>query len=662
VGDVSDSSGAGGSDAMGAGGAGTSDATGAGGADASSDAPDARADGGDASPDRDAGSDGGAPAAFCGGPLGWGSSPFAVLSPDGALVAIASPPGLVSVSRWSDGTPVAVSSGALGARATAFSGDGTLLVASGEDALKVWRVSDGALVHAEPALARAVSVGVSKDGSVIAASGFLDVANTARVWRAADPSNVRSLTPTQGGVGLTGIAVSPDGSTVYSGYVRVPGPALYEDWLVAWHTSDGTPVFDRDEQAGFWAPPLGLVLDPAGGSLVSGLSTQGFSPENRLWNAATGASIGLLGGMPVTFSPDGSAVLTMVNLQAGLIPAYTQLDLYRASDQVLARSVMALAGDQILGAGFGPALAVRSVERTTESFLFVENQTKLRSIPATSTTGAPSAVPLDDVASSSDGRWVATLGQSGGGIRVWDTTTRAVVRSFAGGGPLAMSADGTRVYYASQSGLHAEQGFDVDPGAGVYALDLAPAGDLLAVGKGDNTAELRRTTDGSVTHLLWDITNGHTGPVSAVGFAKDGSLVATGSQDKTVRIWNVSDGQFVRAIAVGTPVTSVVFDSDKSWLLVGDTSNTLTRFKVSDGTSLGAHAVGVTARPKLTPDDGTVYLPGPGSVIAFRVSDWASLPALLGHAGVVERLALSADGKRLVSVSDDGTARVYCLP
>ena len=71
------------------------------------------------------------------------------------------PPGLVSVTRWSDGTSIPISNGLFGARSMAFSGDGKLLVASTEDALKVWRVSDGALVHAEPALARALSVAAS---------------------------------------------------------------------------------------------------------------------------------------------------------------------------------------------------------------------------------------------------------------------------------------------------------------------------------------------------------------------------------------------------------------------------------------------------------------------------------------------------------------------
>jgi WD40 repeat protein len=616
---------------------------------------------------------GGAPPGSCGGPLGWGTSPFAVLSPDGALVAITSPPGLLTVSNWSDGAPGAISNGLFGARSIQFSGDGKLLVASTEDALKVWRVSDGALVHVEPTLARALAVAVSTDGSVIAVSQLLDTPNTVKVWRAAEPSVIRTLQPTMPAVSaLTGVAVAPDGALVYTTYNARYMQSLtsYDEWLIAWHASDGTRAFEVDIQPAAGAGAAFSVITDHRGVLVAASADSGnFSAD--VWNAATGASVGTLSaasslagnGKVVTFSLDDSAILLLNTASTANPPPYTALALFRTSDRTLARTVSALAGGRIMGAGLGPALAVRSVERTTDEFVIVENQVKVRSVAAANTF---STVPrLGVVTSSADGRWIAT-GDQGvvGTVRVWDAATRTSVRSFAGNGPIAISADGSRVFFTSSAThLRVEQGFDVDTGSSIAALDLVPAGDLIAVGKTDNTAEVRRTADGSVLQVLWTV-DGHTGPVGAIAFAKDGSLVATGSGDKTVRLWRVADGTPVRTIAVASAVTSVVFNSDASWILVGDGAGNLTRFKVADGSNLGGRNVG-TAAPaaaKLSPDDAVAYVPGPSSVLVFRVADWTALPSLPGHTDVVRQLALSSDGKSLASVSADQTGRIYCLP
>jgi WD40 repeat protein len=620
-----------------------------------------------------AGGAGGSPPGTCGGPLGWGTSPFAVLSPDGTLVAIASPPGLLSVTSWSDGTPSPISNGVFGARSMQFSGDGKLLVASADDALKVWRVSDGALVHAEPALARALNIGVSMDGSVIAASRLLDTPNTVKVWRAADPTNIRALQPTMPAITLvSGVAVSADGTLIYATYNARYMQSLtdYDEWLVAWHTTDGTRAFEVDIAPGpYMGAVFSVIADHGGASLAA--SADAALRQAEEWNAATGVSLGTLQasnslaayGKVVTFSLDDSAILMMTGSGAGGPPTYGALALFRTSDRMLARSVAALAGDKIMGGGLGPALAVRSVERTTDQFVMVENQAKVRSVGASSVFSAVAGLAW--VASSADGQWVATAASSGtSSISVWNSATGVVARSLAAGGPIAMSADGSRVFSASGTHLRVEQGFDVDTGSYVEALDLAPAGDLIAVGKSDNTAEVRRTTDGGVAQTLWNINDGHTGSVQAIAFSKDGSLVATGSYDKTVKLWRVSNGTFLRTIAAGNTVTSVTFNGDGSWILVGDGAGNLTRFKVADGSSLGSHNLGTAApaAPKLSPDDATAYVPGPSSVLVFRVADWTALPSLPGHTDVVQQLALSSDGKRLASVSIDQTARIYCLP
>jgi hypothetical protein len=115
---------------------------------------------------------------------------------------------------------------------------------------------------------------------------------------------------------------------------------------------------------------------------------------------------------------------------------------------------------------------------------------------------------------------------------------------------------------------------------------------------------------------------GHTAAVSAVAFSADGNGIVSGGADRSVRFWDVASGQ--ERLRVGT----------------------------------GPQEVGCLA---VVPGTGVVLA---GQGVTVRGIDPATcreLFRLTGHNDAVRCLAVSSDGKRAASGSDDRTVRIWDL-
>ncbi|HVZ72035.1 MAG TPA: WD40 repeat domain-containing protein [Polyangia bacterium] len=135
-----------------------------------------------------------------------------VVSPSGALVALPGPTSAAQLRRASDGMLVTTLRGHTDAvEVAAFSADGKKVATGSDDAtVRIWDVSAGTAVGSPLAMSAAVlAVAFTPDGTGLVSG---DIHGNLQLW---DLSAGTVKTMTNTGTDIFGVAISPDGATVY---------------------------------------------------------------------------------------------------------------------------------------------------------------------------------------------------------------------------------------------------------------------------------------------------------------------------------------------------------------------------------------------------------------------------------------------------------------
>jgi eukaryotic-like serine/threonine-protein kinase len=263
-------------------------------------------------------------------------------------------------------------------------------------------------------------------------------------------------------------------------------------------------------------------------------------------------------------------------------------------------------------------------------------------------TGEPVGLPMEHaaevvcVAFSPDGSKVAT-GSCDSSARVWDAQLGVPVTSSLQHGSnvlhVAFSPDGRRVVTASSDHTarvwDAVTGNPITPplqhGDTVRPTVFSPDGRQVLTASWDKTAR------------LWDAATGqpagpamqHAGEIRWAAFSPDGRFIATASEDHTAGIWNARTGAAIASLPHSEEVNFVAFSPDSRRL-------------VTASSALGWNA------------DSIWNLNGqPGEARLWDVASRKALGGPMQHRLSVSFAAFNADGSRLVTCSDDMTARVW---
>ena len=178
--------------------------------------------------------------------------------------------------------------------------------------------------------------------------------------------------------------------------------------------------------------------------------------------------------------------------------------------------------------------------------------------------------------------------------------------------------------------------------------------------------------DGTLVHTFKGHYVDHDNDMRAVAVTADGQHIISGSMDSLVRVWSVATKSLVSTCEGHTGLVNAVAampdcqrilsggggngldrtdNTVRVWLLDGTLDNTFSELHTDDVWALVALPDNLHALSAGGEYDKTVKL--------FNVNDGAVLRTFDHHTDAVYCLALLPDGRRFVSGSCDGTARIF---
>jgi hypothetical protein len=214
--------------------------------------------------------------------------------------------------------------------------------------------------------------------------------------------------------------------------------------------------------------------------------------------------------------------------------------------------------------------------------------------------------------------WDAASGTEIGEAKAEKDTIVAVAFSQDGSSVFAAYLDGSVLQWKFPDG--AQIGKVIRHSEKMDALAVAPSGRGLATGCRDDYLYLWMTGDDTLPRRIR-----HTNPVRAISYHPDGHSIATGCDDQTMRIWSLDSGeQLGEPFYLNGRVTAVHYTANGNALLAGSINDTEVNYYDAK-------------------THNSLYLPLP-------------------HPTGVSQITSNEEGSLIVTVTNDGVARLWRMP
>ena len=188
---------------------------------------------------------------------------------------------------------------------------------------------------------------------------------------------------------------------------------------------------------------------------------------------------------------------------------------------------------------------------------------------------------------------------------------------------------------------------------------FSPDGQRIVTGSYDYTAKVWEAASGTELVTL----TGHNGWIASAAFSPDGQRIVTGSWDKTAKVWDAASGRkLVTFTGHSNIVHSVAFSPDGQRIVTGSYDQTAKVWDAASGRELvtfKGHS-NMILSVAFSPDGQRIVTGSYDQTAKVWEAAKGSEPLTLeGHSDEIMSVAFSPDGQRILTASWDGTAKLW---
>ncbi|KAF9147737.1 U3 snoRNP protein, partial [Linnemannia schmuckeri] len=509
---------------------------------------------------------------------------------------------------------------------------------------------------------KVTSIGTSPDGLLVVSACTIDGIPAINIWLRVTNEIVHTLTGHSRDISC--VAFSPNSQHIASGSV--------DKTIRIWNTQSGEVI---NTLKGHDKKVTSIAYSSEGNQIVSG-SEDGTI---RLWETSTGKDI-------CSFDVDGCEVQCVAFSPAGpWIAAGGEDEAVRIwnvgdnSDEPIFNK-NAHKGN-VNSIAFSPdgALIVSGGEDGAIKIWNIHSKAVERVLQEDGDT-------VECLAYSPSGQYIAS-GGADRNVRIWDPKTGVISESLVHTNSivgLSYSSDGAQLWTGSDCRIHAwTDAFVVNQAATVSSTDFSKDCKQVAWSLDRTKVQLFNADTGEPELVL----SGHSGVIECVSYSPVHNIIASASSDSTVRIWDSETGACLALLKSLTGVvTNVIFSPNGTKIAIScettlglwdlDPESLLQAAHSAGGTdnqqaSLRAipilatvpvdHKVEASSTPVYSPDGREISV-GDADFTVLRYSTRSggkSYTPLVGHDGIVTCIAYSLQRDKIVTGSEDNTARIW---